>query len=220
MEQEWKIYHIYPSSVNKALRKQYEDGYVRVQTVESSMALSDSVLGWFEEQDDEFLKEYHGRLVKREVHEFPVARAITLAKGKIHTESSQSMSIIIKRDRYLSLYDLLEAYRKGTQLVSREEKYRNLYQIYEQLAEEQDQELKAIRHSLSHPRRTLTSKRTVETLQSLFGDTKINLQKYKHAKIFREKYRQLKDESETLLIEEILKILPSTPNFLGKYYML
>ena len=210
MEQEWKIYSI--SDVNKALRKQYEDGYVSVETVHSSLA-------WYEKLEDVYLQKKHGKLVKREVYEFPLARIVTLAKGKIHTRSWQSMSIIIRSDRFLSLYDLVEAYRKGTRLLGREEKYRNLYQVYEQLSKEQNQELKAIRHSLSHPRKTLTSKKTIEILHSLFGDTKINLQIHKHAEVFREKYKQLKGESEPLLVKKILKILSLSPNFLGRYYM-
>jgi len=138
---------------------------------------------------------------------------------KEQPHSKQSKRIIIRSDRFVILYDLLEAYRKRTRLVSREEKYRNLYQVYEQLSKDQNQELKSIRHSLSHSREKLTSKKTIETLHSLFGDKKMDLRKYKHAKVFREKYKQLKRESESLLVKEILKILPSSPNFLGKYYM-
>jgi len=205
--------------VNKALIKQYKDGSVYVETVSASTTLSDTIRGWFEDIYDEMREERHGKLVKRKVIVFPLAREITLAKRKIHTKSWRTLSIIVRSDRFPSLYDLVEAHRKGTQISNREEKYRNLYQIYEELSKEENQELKAIRHSLSHPRKSLTSKKTIEILHSLFGDTKINLQIYKHAKVFRQKYEQLKNESETLLIQEILKILPSSPNFLNKYYM-
>ena len=216
-QEEWKIYQIY--DVNKALRKQYEDGYVSVRTVSPSESLSDSIMSDFEKINDDYLQEQRGKFVKREVFEFPLAKKVILAKGKIHTKSWQSMSIIIRSDRFPSLYDLLGAYYKGTRISSRQERYRNLYQVYEELSNEQDQELKAIRHSLSHPRKRLTSKKTIETLRLLFGDTKVNLQIYKHAKVFREKYKELKSESEPLLVKKILKIIPSSPNFLDRYYM-
>jgi hypothetical protein len=65
----------------------------------------------------------------------------------------------------------------------------------------------------------MTSKATVETLNSLFGDTKIDLRKYRHAQLFNKKMKLLKGDSERLLIREILKILPPCKNFLDEYYM-
>jgi len=216
LEEEWKITRIFDT--NKVLRKEFEDGYTFVDTVHSSIDMSDPIQALGEEYQDEYLQRKHGKLVKREVFEFPFAREVELMRGPPHSKTEQHMLIIIRSDRFPRLYELLEAHHKGIRLVSREEKYRNLYQVYEQLSKEQNQELKSIRHSLSHSRKKLTDKKTVETLRSLFGDTKINLMKYKHAKVFCEKLIQLKGESEFLLIKEILKTLPSSPN-LGEYYM-
>ena len=72
-QEEWKIYQIY--DVNKALRKQYEDGYVSVRTVSPSESLSDSIMSDFEKIDDDYLQEQRGKFVKREVFEFPLAQS-------------------------------------------------------------------------------------------------------------------------------------------------
>jgi hypothetical protein len=176
-----------------------------------------SVLEWAEIHES--FERDHGKLLKKEVFEFPLAKNVTLSKGEIRTSTWHAKSIIVRTDRFPSLYDLLGAYYKGTQISNRETKYRNLYQVYEALSEAPDQELKAIRHSFSHAREKLTSKKTVEILHSLFGDTKINLHLRKHSRVFYEKYKQLKEESEPLLVKKILEITPSSPNFQGQYYM-
>lgn len=215
--EEWKIARIFDT--NKVLKKEFEDGYIFLDTVHSSIGMSDSIQALHEEYQNEYLQKKHGKLVSRGVLEFLLAREVRMLRRQPHSKIKQHILIIIRSDRFPLLYELLEAYHKGIRLVSREEKYRNLYQVYEQLSKEQNQELKSIRHSLSHPRKKLTHKKTIENLRSLFGDTKINLLEYKHAKVFREKLKLLKDESEKLLIKEILEILPSSPNFLDKYYM-
>lgn len=217
MEEEFKIASIFDT--NKVLRKQFEDGYLFLDTVHSSIDMSDSSQALHEEYQDEYLQKKHGNLVDREIFEFPLARRVEMIRTDPYSNIKRRVLIIIRSDRYPLLYELLETYHKGTRLTSREEKYRILYQVYEQLSKEQNQKLKSIRHSLSHPREKLTHKKTIETMHSLFGDTKINLAKYRHAKVFREKLKQLKDESEKLLIKEILKIIPSSPNFLDRYYM-
>jgi oligoendopeptidase F len=91
--------------------------------------------------------------------------------------------------------------------------------VYEGLSGEPDKELKAIRHSLSHSRKKMTSKKTVETLRHLFGDTKIDLAKQKHAKLFGMKIRQLRKESEKLLTQEIIKSLAQSERFFDRYLM-
>lgn len=150
----------------------------------------------------------------RNVLAFPMATEVTLCKGKA------TINAIVRRDRLPVLFELLETYCKALRLVSREEKYRKLYQIYEELSTEIDMELKAIRHSLSHSRRKLTDKKTTATLISMFGDVKVNLETYRHAQVFKKKLERLKQETHRLLVEEILRILPEKPNFLGVFYML
>jgi hypothetical protein len=174
---------------------------------------------YWEKSENEELEKMHGRLIKRKVFNFPFSREVELI-NEYRLKKGHTILTIIRSDRFPLLYELLESYHKGIRLVSREEKYRNLYLIYEQFEKEQNEELKAIRHSISHSRKKLTDKRTTEILRSLFGDEKIDLKKYKHAKIFRKKLIILRHESEILLIKEILKTLPPKPNFLGKYYML
>jgi hypothetical protein len=50
-------------------------------------------------------------------------------------------------------------------------------------------------------------------------DVKVDLRICRHAQIFKRKLAHLREESETLLVKEILKILPEQPNFLGVFYM-
>lgn len=217
MEEKYKIARIFDT--DKVLRKQFEDSCSYVDTVHSSIVMSDSIPADLEEIEDEILQEKHGKLINRQVFEFPPSREVEIVRPDPNINVKRHILVIIRSDRFPVLYELLENYHKGIRLVSREEKYRNLYQVYEALSKEQDQELKSIRHSLSHPREALTSKKTIETLRSLFGDTKINLQTYKHAKVFRKRLRLLKNETQKLLIKEMLERLPSSPNLLDKYYI-
>jgi len=225
LEKTWKIVNIFDAS--KALRKQFEDGSIFVELVSPSVSMSDVDQSYFEELEDEFRLKKHGKLIKREVITFPLAREVTLLPNGFlpkgtdwsWSELKGGISVIIRSDMFPALYDLLGNYYKGVRIASREERYRNLYQVYECLSEEQDNDLKAIRHSLSHSRKKMTNKTTVEILHSLFGDTKINLLNPTHAKVFRKKIELLKDESERLLVKEILKIVPSSKNFLDKYYV-
>jgi len=151
--------------------------------------------------------------VSRNTFYFPPSRLMTLRKD------GTEIQVIVRRDRFPILYELIENYHKGLRLVSREEKYKNFYQVYEELSKESDVELKAIRHSLSHSRRKLTDKKTIATLISMFGDVKINLAKHRHAQIFKRNLQRLRQESHRLLVEEILKIVPDKPNFYGAFYM-
>ena len=217
MEETWKITRIFDT--NKVLKKQFEDGSIFVELVHSSVSMSDSIQAMHEKYSDEYRQKEHGKLVSREVITFPLAREVTLlAKGTCF-ESKRRISVIVRNDRFPILYELLESHHKGVRLVSREEKYRNLHQVYEHFSEKQDIELKSIRHSLSHTRKKMTDKKTTEILHSLFGDTKIDLSNCKHAKVFQKKLELLRGESEKLVIKEILKIMPSSKNFLGVYYM-
>lgn len=216
LEETWKIADIFET--NKALKKQFEDGAIFVELVSSSIDMADDLQVMDEEYKNNYYQEKHGKLVSREVVTFPFARKVTLLpEGK--WSRSEKISVIVRSDRFPILCELLGNYYKGVHIASREERYRNLYQIYECLSEEQDTELKSIRHSLSHSRKKMTNKTTVEILEALFGDVKINLSIYKHAKVFRKKMELLKDKSEKLLIKEILKILPSEKNFFDEYYM-
>jgi len=216
LEETWKIADIFDT--NKALKKQFEDGSIFVELVHSSIDMSDALQVMDEQYKDNYYQEKHGKLVSREVITFPFARKVTLLPNG-NWSQSEKISVIVRSDRFPILCELLGNYYKGVQIASREERYRNLYQVYECLSEEKDNELKSIRHSLSHSRKKMTSKTTVEILHSLFGDIKINLSNYKHAKVFRKKLELLRDKSEKLMVKEILKILPSDKNFLGEYYM-
>lgn len=168
---------------------------------------------WLEDNVLYYHPELSGAEVSKATFDLPMSREVTL-----HKEENE-VKIIIRSDRFPTLFELLENYHKGLRLASREEKFKNFYQVYEGLSSEADLELRAIRHSLSHSRRKLTSKIVSAALVKMFGDTKIDLMKYRHAKVFRTKLNQLKKETEKMLVDELLRILPAEPNFLGVLYM-
>ena len=138
----------------------------------------DSYVNW---DLGEMAREKHLKILERKILGIPLSRGVQLVQG------DHVINVLILKDRFSLLCELLENFGKGKRLVSREEKYRNFYQVFEALSREPDPELRAIRHSLSHTRKKLTDKKTSLILLSLFGDLKIDLTKYKHAKIFRKK---------------------------------
>jgi hypothetical protein len=226
--EEWWIHIQSICGTNKILRKEFEDGYVHLELLSSEEDDFDPYAVVIEEQENKLKQKKHGELIKRDCKKFSDSVYVRLIKGyppkyTVDVDGVKwmdSMPILIRRDRFLPICKSLVAYRKGTTTSSGEEGYKNLYLVYEQFSEkrDRDQELKAICVSLSHSLKDLTDQKTIDTLKQLFGDTKIDFDNHKHAVAFSEKYNQLRYESEKLLIKEILKILPSSPNFLGKYY--
>jgi hypothetical protein len=51
-----------------------------------------------------------------------------------------------------------------------------------------------------------------------FLHLKVNLRIYRHARIFKRKLEQLREESERLIVNEILKMVPGQRNFLRVFY--
>lgn len=155
------------------------------------------------------------KAIEGEIYHLPHSRLVILCDDI----NKKEFNIVIRGDKFPSFFELIENFHKGMRLVSREEKYKNLYQVYEELSVTPDPELKTIRHSISHPRKSLTSKKTIEILLNIFGDVKIDLQKYKHAVVFKGKLSQLYNLSEGLLIKEIEKVTPDRANVF-KYYFI
>jgi hypothetical protein len=207
----WSIVSVFDTNLVIELR--YANGRSFYRCLHYTTDRNDIWWNYLEETNQFYYPELRGIEVSaRNVFDLPMSREVTLRKGR--TE----IKVIVRSDCFRMLFELLENYHKGLRLVSREEKYKNFYQVYEELSAATDPELKAIRHSLSHSRRKLTSKGTTAALFSMFGDVKVDLRIYQHAQIFKRKLAQLREESEKLLVIEILKILPEKPNFLGVFY--
>lgn len=111
-----------------------------------------------------------------------------------------------------------EFVRANRNCIDRMRKYLDIYMIYEAYIQDEDSIFKAIRHSFSHSRKKLTHKPTVTILEELFNDKKIDFNKSKHRKIYNEKFRQLADECEKLLLKELLGKIPKKPNFLDYFF--
>jgi len=132
--------------------------------------------------------------------------------------SEKDLKVIIQRDFYPTLYEVLGYYYNSYNLVGRIERYRNLYLAYEQLTDNVEFHIRAIRHSFSHSRVKLTNKKVREFLIENFGDVKINLKKYSHRTIFLKTLRELGIKCESIIVDKILRIIPDTPNLWEKYY--
>jgi hypothetical protein len=164
--------------------------------------------------EDESIEKKRG-LIKRYTYIFPLSRNVILKNS-----NNDVVEIIVKSDKNLKLYELLENFHCGYRLNDRERKYINLFIVYEALSADLDIELKAIRHSFAHSRKYLNHKQTVQALLNLFGDVKIDLNRYKHKKIFNEKYKELLIICNNLLVNAILEKAPKKPNFLKRYYII
>lgn len=135
---------------------------------------------------------------KIEEIKIPLSKMIVFTSIKDGTE----YHLLISKKNKARLYNLLVNYEKGLSLVSREERYRNMYIVYEALCKNQKIELRAIRHSLSHPK--LNDKKIVKVLHKLFGDEVINLNIYKHAKTFKLWEKILKHDTFLLLKKKLV----------------
>lgn len=82
--EEWKIARIFDT--NKVLKKEFEDGYIFLDTVHSSIDMSNSIQALHEEYQNEYLQKKHGKLVSREVLEFLLAREVRMLRRQPHSK--------------------------------------------------------------------------------------------------------------------------------------
>jgi len=161
---------------------------------------------------------YRNYLLKRKEREFKIAKLpISL---QIHLENSENESLIIifRSTTNKLMYELSDNFRISNSEGVIEERYKKAYLIYEELSHNQDSELKAIRHSLSHSRGSLTHKPTIEILIKLFGDKKLDLNNKKHKEILKKKLFELLDNVKSLYIAEVFKYIDISEK-IGNYYL-
>jgi hypothetical protein len=122
----------------------------------------------------------------------------------IRNEDKNDLFFIFKSTSNKLMYELSESYRIGIQYGPWEEKYKKLFMVYEELESKPDHILKSLRHSLSHARKSLNDKKTIETLIQLFGDKKINLKNRTHFNIFQKEYSKLYNATSELFVNRVL----------------
>jgi hypothetical protein len=121
-----------------------------------------------------------------------------------NTKNGAEQYLFVRKNTQKQLYNLITNYHKGRALVSREERYRNMYIVYEALSKNPKIELRAIRHAISHPK--LRDKKIIKVLRKLFNDDNINLSSYQHAKTFKRWENVLKDEAYLLLRKRLVTV--------------
>ena len=119
------------------------------------------------------------------------------------------LPILVPKKELPSAFEAIILIGNATRWLSksRVEKYLTVHKAYECLAPRRDPELSAIRHGLTHPGTTLTEPRTVAVLTRLFGSTTIDLQSYRHARIFYCQLGRLLIETDILLHAKLIKNL-------------
>ena len=186
---EWSIYHI--REVNNIVICEFKSHKKTIWAYREKKILNDWV---------EFLNEinFNEKAEKVDIIDLPPSKQVI-----IRNNDKSELYFIFKSTTNKLMYELSDFYRIGTQPGPWEEKYKKLYLVYEELELNPDLVLKSIRHSLSHSRNYLNNKRTVDTLNQIFGDKKINLKNRKHFILFKEEYKRLKDITSELFIKRI-----------------
>ena len=89
--------------------------------------------------------------------------------------------------------------------------------VYEELEIDKKYIFAAIRHALSHPRRT---QRVKDAIKEVFGEDQIDIDKRRHTRILREHQEELASICEQLLVKQIFSQLkPDTPR-IGNFYII
>lgn len=176
-------------------------------------------------EDIDFFYSRDGDITDIKINQIPPSNLVYLSKTKYkkwgdreYHQYDGEIQIIIRSDIYPNLYEILNYYQKGYNLVSRKERYRNLYLAYEQLTQQIELPFRAIRHSLSHSRSKLTDEKVVKYLINNFGDVKLNLDKYSNNKKFYCVFRMMGQKCEHLILKKMLELIPDKPNLFNKYY--
>lgn len=141
-----------------------------------------------------------GNLKKLIIKKFSLSTWVVLKNIKTDT----AYYLIMDNKKQEGLISAIDYYRKGF-IQNHEMKFKNFFMTYEFLTRKSDRDIyfSAIRDSMSHP--ILKNKKEKDALSKLFGTTRINLDTYKHKKIFNKEYSRLKEVVEDLLGQYLWK---------------
>jgi hypothetical protein len=162
---------------------------------------------------------YRNYVFKRKEREFKIAKLPISMQIHLENSESESLIIIFRSTTNKLMYELSDNFRICNSPGVIEERFKKAYVIYEELSNNQDSELKDIRHSLSHSSSHLTHQPTIEILLKMFGDKKLNLNSKKHKEILKKKLIELLDNVKALYIREVFKYLDKSKK-IGNYYLI
>lgn len=117
--------------------------------------------------------------------------------------NNKTQYLFIPKTADAYLYQAISLFVKTLYIGNRIHRYLNMYKAYECLATKPDLILKAIRDGLSHPSTVLTSKNTQQNLISVFGETQIDINKFKHERLFFTYLGQLLKVTDKLIFDRI-----------------
>ncbi len=125
------------------------------------------------------------------------------------------VGLIIQETTSPLLYDFISKFFFGSYKNGREQKYKNVYFVYEGLAKAINPKFSSVRHALSHPE--LKDVKARKMVEVLFGSSRIDLAKRKHNLILKGLYLELEKEVTGLLDEECKSALKKSKEFLTDY---
>lgn len=152
--------------------------------------------------------------LKTEIFELGPSKRMVLRN--YHKEEEKFVILRSSSDKIL--YELVDDFWTGLNLVSREESYKKVYIVYEQLAQNVDDTLRAVRHGISHSRSHLTHKKTTNILKTLFEDVKIDFRQQKNVELFNKVKQNLYYHTHSLLIDKVINELGDKK--IDKYYLI
>jgi hypothetical protein len=128
----------------------------------------------------------------------------------VRLTSPQYGMYLITKKRSEKLYIAGNLFRESQHTGHRVQKYLTLFRAYECLTKAGERNIyySSIRHSLSHSVTSLTKPNVIKALGELFGSLDINLDKFRHRKVFFMNYANMLKDVDTLLFQEIEGMLP------------
>lgn len=111
--------------------------------------------------------------------------------------------LLVPKSKDTNLYQAIILLGKTSCTGDRINRYLNLYKSYECLCSQPDPILKAIRDGLSHPSSVLSNKNTKLNLISVFGETLIDLDNFRHQRLFFTHLGRLLIENDKLIHNRI-----------------
>lgn len=115
----------------------------------------------------------------------------------------EKTEIEVNQLNYPHLCKILLQYHQSKSLVSRRDKFLNLYMIYEVSVKDKKEEYSAIRHALAHESSRLTQRKTLEILDQLFGTHILDLNNKKHRDVFYKYFIELLIDVDQILFTEL-----------------
>lgn len=167
--------------------------------------------GWIETELEMYRKHTKTEWSVDRIYKLPHSKRVNF----IDPTTGENLRLIAQSTTSPRLYDFLDKFSFGSYVNGREQKYKNLYLVYEGLVKNRNQKFSSVRHVISHPE--LTNLEAREVIESLFGSVRIDLKKKKHNLIFRGLCLELQEEVDKLLTEYCLRFFQNSKDLILDY---